>query len=139
MVERLKSRWTLAGVVVVVLLSAGGLLAPLAWSQRTASENEAAADSVATTSTVSDDPSISELNASTPTAGNTGPGRQTVAARRGPVAVVVSLSGRVAAQETTTLSLPRAGREQAVAVKPGQSVEAGQLLLSIDATEIAKQ
>ena len=52
-------------------------------------------------------------------------GPQTVAVRRGAIAELLPLSGRVGGMEEVPLSFPLAGRAEAVRVKPGQAVEAG--------------
>jgi multidrug resistance efflux pump len=48
------------------------------------------------------------------------------------------LTGRVAGVEEIGLDMPATGKVQSVAVRPGQSVEQGQLLLEMDSRDVAK-
>jgi multidrug efflux pump subunit AcrA (membrane-fusion protein) len=63
-------------------------------------------------------------------------GRETVAVRRGTIAELLPLSGRVAALDETAVKFPLPGRIDGVLVKAGDAVEQGQLLLQADSKEI---
>ena len=73
----------------------------------------------------------------TPSAGSNP--RQPVPVRRGSIADVVQLNGRVAAAEEATLTAPKPGRVETVSVKAGQAVEQGQVLLEADSKDTVKE
>jgi multidrug resistance efflux pump len=62
-----------------------------------------------------------------------------VAARRGPITELLTINGRIAGAEEIPLMLPAAGRVDTIAVKQGQEVQQGDLLLQTDSKDIVKQ
>ena len=128
MAHRIKSRWAL-GLIVVLLVAMAGVVAPLAKSQLLRGDDDFV-DAAAPTATGSSDaarPAPVPMN-----------GRQTVQVRRGSIQELLSLTGRVAAPSETALSPAAAGRVDTVSVNPGDVVEAGQVLLEADSKQVAK-
>jgi multidrug efflux pump subunit AcrA (membrane-fusion protein) len=66
------------------------------------------------------------------------PGRQLVAVRRGTIAEILPLSGRVTALEETPVTFPILGRVDTVLVKPGDPVEQGQVILQAETAELRR-
>lgn len=64
--------------------------------------------------------------------------RRSAVVKRGNIVETLQLYGRVAGQEELTLTAPVSGRVDAVAVKPGQSVHEGDLLVQADSKQIEK-
>lgn len=67
------------------------------------------------------------------------PDVETVAPRRGPVAQVVSETGKVVAIDDLVLSFRRSGRVAKILVKEGEAVKQGQPLMSLETSELAIQ
>jgi HlyD family secretion protein len=118
-----------AGLVLAVLSAACVQLAPIIAPPRPgAGVLEAPADG-----TPVETGATAVATAATPAAG-----RQTVPVRRGTIAELLPLTGRVAAVDETAVQYPVAGRVDTVLVKPGDVVEQGQLLLQGDTTDIRR-
>jgi HlyD family secretion protein len=131
MLNKLKSRWVLVGVVGSVLLSAACVqLAPMARSRFVESSSPDDVQSFVL-------PPIAVTDASR-ASGSQAAGRGTALVRRGPISDVASLTGRIAGLEEIGIELPSGGRIQSVAVRAGQTVEQGQVLIEADSREIAK-
>jgi multidrug resistance efflux pump len=126
MERRLGRRWGGAISAALAILTAACVQLP-----PTITPDETAAEQTSATSGAA-----AEANAtvvSTPALG-----RQVVAVRRGTIAEILPLSGRVAALEETPVMFPVLGRVEAVLVKPGDTVEQGQVILQADTTELRR-
>src|SRR4051794_20974240 len=66
------------------------------------------------------------------------PGRQAATVRIGPIAELFPITGEVAGADELGVSFSFAGRVETIAVKPGQQVEEGQLLIEADSKQIVK-
>jgi len=122
----------LGGVVALVLLSAACVqLAPMARSRFV---EPPAPDNLQTFVLPPVAIEAGPASASVQTTG----GRGTSVVRRGPISDVASLTGRVAGVEEIGLELSAGGRIQTVAVRAGQTVEQGQVLVETDARDLAK-
>src|SRR5215207_4742813 len=132
---------TLIGGALLLLLAAGcGRVASLEALPAEATGSPAASGGSASTAAgsqaeTSGAPSAPAASASPARAR----GPQNVAVRRGTIAELLLLTGRVGGMEEVPLSFPLAGRAEAVPVKVGQAVEAGQVLLEADSKDIAKE
>jgi HlyD family secretion protein len=144
------TRWIMAGggAILLVLLSVACVqLAPRAWPRLTGSGDDVLSGATpqppdaATAVTISVAPVATpqgSAQGSTPAPGSV-LSRQVVAARRGSIVEVVQAGGRVSAPEEVTISFSHSGRVASVAVRPGQPVEPGQLLLETESQDIAKE
>src|SRR5581483_1259296 len=65
-------------------------------------------------------------------------GRQAVPVRRGPITEQLTLDGRVAASDEVLLGFGISGKVASVAVKPGDTVQEGQLLIEADAEALQR-
>jgi multidrug resistance efflux pump len=130
MVRRLKQRSVVAaGLLLTVLSAACVQLAPIIAPPRPGTGViEAPADSTPV------ETGATAVATTVPPAA----GRQTAPVRRGTIAELLPLSGRVAALDETAIQYPVAGRIDTVLVKPGDVVEQGQLLLQGDTTDIRR-
>jgi HlyD family secretion protein len=136
MVRRFNRRWALvAGVLLTVVSIACVQLSPTlvpgpigGVTVDTPAQDDAAL-ALATAVAVGTDQSLTLTP--TPPAG-----RQVVAVRRGPIAELLPLSGRVASLDETPITYPGLGRVDTVAVKPGDEVTEGQLLVQAETKEI---
>jgi HlyD family secretion protein len=132
MVRRLKTRRTLVGVVLLLLVSTlAAALAPMAKSQFLRGADGSADDSVA-----AGEPS-GPIQVQTASRAQANAQKGTLV-QRGTISEVLSLSGRVAVPGETPLSVSAPGRVETVAVRPGQSVQAGEILLETDSKQISK-
>ncbi|MCC6173984.1 MAG: HlyD family efflux transporter periplasmic adaptor subunit [Chloroflexi bacterium] len=120
---------TRLGVLVglpVLLVAIGAVLAALVWlQQRSESPLEQALNDRR--------PATARTESSSATAPAATGGRQAVAVRRGSIADQLTVQGRVAAADEVLLGFGMAGRVENVAVKPGDSVQEGQLLVEASA------
>ena len=127
---------TRLGVLVgvpVLLIAVGAVLAALVWMQQRSDLAIEQAGSDARRAAVG--------QAGAPAAQAPAPavaGRQAVPVRRGSIAEQLSLTGRVAASDEVSLGFAQPGRIETVAVKPGDLVEQGQLLVEADASLIER-
>lgn len=135
-------RGTRLGVLVglpVLLVAVGAVLAALIWLQRQSegSIEQALAESRRTgASRVVEGATGASTAAGAQAA--TG-GRQAVPVRRGSIVDQLTLPGRVAAADEVLLGFGIAGRVDTVTVKPGDTVQEGQLLIEADATAIERE
>lgn len=140
--ERLNRRWVFAGAGTAILLLATAActqVGPRVWAQLAGDGGEQAlggALPVMPAATVV----IGTTAAVTPTAaaGSAATGPRNVAVRRGPIAEVLPINGHVSSAEETALAFTRAGRVDTIAVQPGQSVQAGDVLVTLEAKDITK-
>src|SRR3712207_3951811 len=124
MIRHLKSRWILGGAAFLAFTSAACVqLAPMVAPGVSGVGTSGAPQADAS---VQSAPTADVSAVVNPTV--TPSGRQTVTVRRGPIAELLAIGGRVAALEEAPVPFPSTGRVDLVAVKPGQAVEAGQLL-----------
>lgn len=139
MLRRRTWRWAAVLGIALVVLSATAIwisptIAPRLAGTEPVDEPGNAAD-VAVQATATEGSSTSATSGPTPRPA----GRETVAVRRGTIAELLPLSGRVAALDETIVKFPLSGRVDAVLVKLGDSVEVGQLLLQADGKEIQRE
>jgi RND family efflux transporter MFP subunit len=66
-------------------------------------------------------------------------GRQAVPVRRGPIVDLLTLTGRVAAADEVLLGFGITGKVETVAVKPGDAVQEGQLLLEAESVNLQRE
>ncbi|MGE3267410.1 MAG: efflux RND transporter periplasmic adaptor subunit [Chloroflexota bacterium] len=137
---------TRLGVLVglpVLLVAVGAVLAALLWLQRQGDSpieqaiNDARRPGAARLAEGSTGASTAPA-AQAASQAATG-GRQAVAVRRGPIVEQVTLTGRVAASDEVLLGFGIAGRVETVAVKPGDTVQEGQLLMEADAAAVQRE
>lgn len=138
---------TRLGVLVglpVLLVAVGAVLAALLWLQRQSdtpieqalndSRRPAAARSAESSTGASTAPAAQAQAASQAATG----GRQAVPVRRGSIVDQLTLPGRVAASDEVLLGFGVSGRVETVAVKAGDSVQEGQLLIEADSASIQR-
>jgi RND family efflux transporter MFP subunit len=137
---------TRLGVLVglpVLLVAIGAVLAALLWLQRQGdgSIEQALNDARRPAAVRSAEGSTGATTAPAAQAASTAAtgGRQAVQVRRGPIADVLTLSGRVAAADEVLLGFGIAGKVETVAVKPGDSVQEGQLLLEAESSDLQRE
>jgi multidrug efflux pump subunit AcrA (membrane-fusion protein) len=136
---------TRLGVLVglpVLLVAVGVVLAALLWLQRQGdgsieqalndARRPAAARSVEGATGATTAPAA---QAQAATAAATG-GRQAVPVRRGPIVDQLTLTGRVAAADEVLLGFGIGGKVENIAVKPGDAVQEGQLLMEAESKSI---
>ena len=118
--------------VPVLLIAVGAVLAALVWMQQRSdlAVEQAGSDTRRTAA------GTAAVTAQAPAPAVAG--RQAVPVRRGSIAEQLSLNGRVAASDEVSLGFAQPGRIETVAVKPGDLVEAGQLLVESDASLIER-
>src|SRR5581483_9243748 len=150
--EHLNHRWAFAGAGIAILLLATVActqVGPRVWSQLAGGGGEQAlggAMPVMPAATVvvgaaGTTGATGTAAAGTPTAaatGRAGTGPRNVAVRRGPIAEVLQTNGHVSSAKEIPLAFARAGRVDTVAVQPGQSVQAGDVLVTLEAKDITK-
>lgn len=139
---------TRLGVLVglpVLLVAVGAVLAALLWLQRQgdSSIEQALIDArrpggarAAESSTGASTSPASQAQAASQAA--TG-GRQAVPVRRGPIVDQLTLTGRVAAADEVLLGFGITGRVESVAVKPGDAVQEGQLLMEAESATVQRE
>ena len=139
---------TRLGVLVglpVLLVAVGAVLAALLWLQRQGDSpiEQALIDArrpggarAAESSTGASTSPASQAQAASQAA--TG-GRQAVPVRRGPIVEQVTLAGRVAAADEVLLGFGITGRVENVAVKPGDNVQEGQLLMEAESATVQRE
>jgi len=88
------------------------------------------------TVTVNLEPDSTRPSAGSSVSGSLGP--QNVAVRKGAIDLNMSLTGRVAGAEESEVPFPGGGKVDVLAVKPGDKVDEGQLLLQTESTDIEK-
>src|SRR3954470_14670563 len=136
---------TRMGVLVglpVLLVAVGAVLAALLWLQRQGDgsieqalnddRRPAAARSVEGPPRSTTAPAGQAQAASQAATG----GRQAVPVRRGAIVDQLTLTGRVAAADEVLLGFGLAGKVETVAVKPGDTVQEGQLLMEAESKSI---
>jgi HlyD family secretion protein len=114
-------------------------MAPVAWSRLQGPETEVSIDAVSPSALAT----AAAGGVPAGTVGGAAPlpnvaGRQSVQVKRGAITESVTIPGRVAGQQEVPLSMTAPGRVQSVGVRPGQSVEEGQVLLEMDARQIQR-
>jgi multidrug efflux pump subunit AcrA (membrane-fusion protein) len=140
MIRRLKSKSVVAGGIVLALLSAACVqLAPSIASPSSSVRVAEAPVEGASAEAVATVVGAPGMEATVVPGTTSSAGRQTVAVRRGRIAERLSLNGRVAAMEEVPITFPGLGRVESVAVKPGDTVEQGQVLLFAETTEIERE
>jgi RND family efflux transporter MFP subunit len=138
MMDRLKSRWAIGGAALLVLFSAACVrIAPMAWSRISGPTAEEVAIRDVTSGAGIVTPGGGGPSVAVPATG-AATGRQSATVRRGTITEVVQLTGRLAGQDEVPLSVPAPGRVQSVAVKPGQAIAEGQVLLEMDSKLITR-
>jgi HlyD family secretion protein len=130
-------RWLIVSLALVTGTVAAGLLLTSMLGQHAGSAS-AANVSGDTSAGIGEGGERAEA-ASTRTAPLTTPPRPTVAVRRGPISETLLLGGRVAAVEEEGIVFPVIGRVEAVFVKPGDTVEEGQVVVQADTTEVQRE
>jgi RND family efflux transporter MFP subunit len=138
-------RGTRLGVLVglpVLLVAIGAVLAALVWLQQRneGSIQQALSDArqqpgaarAAEGSTGATSAAASQSSAAQAATG----GRQAVPVRRGPITDQLTLDGRIAASDEVLLGFGITGKVASVAVKPGDAVQEGQLLIEADAEQL---
>jgi len=136
-VSKVKARTLLVGGLALILVSAACVqLAPIARFRVAGSESPAIEAAPRPGAAVAD-PGVraAAVEGSAPASA---PGRRTAVVRRGPIAEVLSLSGRVSGTDEIPLTFSAGGRLQTVAVKPGQAVEQGEILAETDPRDITR-
>jgi RND family efflux transporter MFP subunit len=138
---------TRLGVLVglpVLLVAVGAVLAALLWLQRQNDGSIEAALSGGQRTNTGARAAESSTGAATAPAAQAASqaaagGRQAVPVRRGSIVDQVTLTGRVAAADEVLLGFGISGRIENVAVKPGDAVQEGQLLLEADSAAVARE
>jgi HlyD family secretion protein len=135
---------TRLGVLVglpVLLVAVGAVLAALLWLQRQGDGsiqqalNDARSPSTARVEGAQGATTAPAAQAQTASQAATG-GRQAVAVRRGSIVDQLTLTGRVAASDEVLLGFGIAGKVENVAVKPGDAVQEGQLLMEAESKSV---
>ncbi len=134
---------TRLGVLVglpVLLVAVGAVLAALLWLQRQGdgSIEQALNDARRPAAARSAEGSTGATTVPAAPAAATG-GRQAVPVRRGPIVDLLTLTGRVAAADEVLLGFGITGKVETVAVKPGDSVQEGQLLLEAESLNLQRE
>jgi multidrug efflux pump subunit AcrA (membrane-fusion protein) len=134
MLRRLTWRWAaVLGIALVVLVAAAIRLSPLGAAMLSGTDP---APEPGSTAALTEQATGESSMSATPAPTSRPAGRETVAVRRGTIAELLPLSGRVAALDETAVKFPLPGRIDGVLVKAGDAVEQGQLLLQADSKEI---
>ena len=139
---------TRLGVIVglpILLIAVGAVLAALLWLQRQSdnpieqaindARRPASARSAESSTGASTAPAAQAQAASQAATG----GRQAVPVRRGGILDQLTLAGRVAASEEVLLGFGVPGRVETVAVKAGDTVQEGQLLMEADSAAVQRE
>jgi HlyD family secretion protein len=131
---------TRLGVLIglpVLLVAIGAVLAALLWIQRQGDGpiEQALGDAWRSTGGRAAE---SATGASTSQAAASG-GRQAVPVRRGPIVDQVTLTGRVAAADEVLLGFGISGKVESVSVKPGDTVQEGQLLMEAESAAVQRE
>lgn len=133
---------TRLGVLVglpVLLVAIGAVLAALLWLQRQGDGsieqalNNARRPSAAQSAEVATGATTAPASPQAATGG-----RQAVPVRSGPIVDLLTLTGRVAAADEVLLGFGITGKVETIAVKPGDNVQEGQLLLEAESTELQR-
>lgn len=137
---------TRLGVLVglpVLLVAVGAVLAALLWLQRQGdgSIEQALNDArrPATARTAESSTGAATAPAAQAASQAATGGRQAVPVRRGAIVDQVTLTGRVAAADEVLLGFGIAGKVETIAVKPGDSVQEGQLLLEAESANLQRE
>jgi len=138
MLIRPKTWCAVAGAVVLTLSATGcAQIVP----RLGVTENDPTTDPAlaAASPTVTVKLSTDQTGAPQAPATSSGPlGAQNVAVRKGSIDLPMSLTGRVAGSEEAQITFPGGGKVEVIGVKPGDTVQAGQLLLQTETTEMTK-
>ena len=144
MIRKYARRWLLAGgLLLTALLVACVQLSPTVVPQVVPAVNRAGGDEVRTEGAVAGSATAVAVTAATGVAvtqsATSSSTRQLVAVRRGSIAEMLTINGRIAAQEEVPLTYSGLGRVEAVIVKPGDVVEQGQLLVQAETAEVERE
>src|SRR4051794_8967940 len=136
---------TRLGVLVglpVLLVAVGAVLAALLWLQRQGDSsieqalNDARRPSTSAARSVEGAAGSTTAPAAQAASQAATGGRQAVPVRRGSIVDQLTLTGRVAAADEVLLGFGLAGKVETVAVKPGDTVQEGQLLMEAESKSI---
>jgi HlyD family secretion protein len=139
---------TRLGVLVglpVLLVAVGAVLAALLWLQRQSDSpieqaiNDARRPASARTAESATGATTAPAAQAQAAASATTGGRQAVPVRRGSIVDQLTLTGRVAASDEVLLGFGVTGRVETVAVKPGDAVQEGQLLIEADSAAVQRE
>jgi multidrug efflux pump subunit AcrA (membrane-fusion protein) len=130
---------TRLGVLIglpVLLVAIGAVLAALLWIQRQGDGpiEQALGDAWRSTGGRAAE-SATGANTSQAAAN----GRQAVPVRRGPIVDQVTLTGRIAAADEVLLGFGISGKVESVSVKPGDTVQEGQLLMEAESAAVQRE
>src|SRR5579885_207153 len=128
-----KRNWVRAAAALLLLLVAG--CSRVASLDVPPSQAADAQQSPATESNAADTPAA----AAAPAAPERPHGPSIVGVVRGSIAERLPLTGRVGGAEEASLAFTLTSRADAVVVKPGQTVELGQLLIKAESKDVEKQ
>jgi multidrug efflux pump subunit AcrA (membrane-fusion protein) len=139
MISSVKRRWitVAAAIMVVSVISACVQLQP-PLVPRLPGFGVSGASTDATDAPADAASEVLDASATVGPTATTQAGPQTVAVRRGPIAALLPLSGRVAALEEVPVTFPGLGRVDTVPVKPGDSVTEGQTILQAETKDIQR-
>lgn len=135
---------TRLGVLVglpVLLVAVGAVLAALLWLQRQSDSplEQAISNSRQPASARTAESATGASTAPAAQAQATTGGRQAVPVRRGGIVDQLTLTGRVAASDEVLLGFGVSGRVETVAVKAGDTVQEGQLLIEADSAAVQRE